>query len=317
VNVEINCQVPGLYEAIGRCIGEFVITGGFPGGMPISGTIRPFEQAEVLRHLSPTATRISDESELVELYEEGERFWLIDDHWGLTEINVLKAQFRSWVLPEPIANPLQITEQSVLWPVSQLMRPRGLCLIPAASIVRDGWGALLLSSFNIEPELSTLVRAGWHVVGQNWTAIQESGAGMKMLRMPGSVERMTPRSPEAGTGVTMRRVDLTGEFPGSGAESATCDSVIIIVPGRRPLSKITQVSPTNAVGAIKGAWPLAELHPHRRQGALAAKMSQRCGVFDVQLSRNPQDLLALLDTARKAPIKPPHVPVPVGAGRAA
>jgi hypothetical protein len=40
-------------------------------------------------------------------------------------------------------------------------------------------------------------------------------------------------------------------------------------------------------------------------------------VFDVQLSRNPQDLLALLDTARKAPIKPPHVPVPVGAGRAA
>src|SRR5688500_11045750 len=126
------------------------------------------------------------------------------------------------------------------------MRPRGYCMLPAASIVRDGWGALLLSSFNIAPEPSTLVQAGWRILGQGWPAPTDSSGMPKLLRMPGSSERMTPRSPEAGSGVTMRRVDLTVEYPGSGAEEAPCNSVILIAPGRRPLPQIAPVSPTNA-----------------------------------------------------------------------
>ena len=159
--------------------------------------------------------------------------------------------------------------------------------------------ALVLSTFSIEPELSLLARAGFRIVGQNWTALREEGGKIAMLHLPGSVERLTPRPPgivsahETGT----HRVDLNSEYCGSSCEMAWCDAVIVIAPGRRPLPHL-RITQANAVGVLRRSWPIAELHPHRRQGQLPARIAQKCRVFDAQLSRNPQDILSLMETAR-------------------
>lgn len=308
LGVEVGCSVPTMLDPIGQALNEFSVNSFAGASAPIGGVIRPFDQQEVVRHLSPTAARISRDNDLVELYEEGERYWLIDDHCGLCEINILRGQWRSWVLGAPSADPMRVAERMMLWPVSQLLRPRGLCMIPCAAVVRDGWGALILSSGNIEPELSVLVRAGFRIVGQNWTALRDEDGRIVMLRMPGSVERTT-----AGTsnGPMSHRVDLTSEFCGSAIDRAGCDAVMILSPGRRPLPDLRPITAANAIGALRQAWPIAELHPHRRQGQLAARMAQRCRLFDVQLSRNPKDILSLMEAARahRTVVAPPKVSV--------
>ncbi|HVT89446.1 MAG TPA: hypothetical protein VHD56_11380, partial [Tepidisphaeraceae bacterium] len=177
-------------------------------------------------------------------------------------------------------------EQSIIWPIAQLLRLRGLCLIPAAAVVRDGWGALLLANFNLEPELTAMIHAGWRVLGQNWVAIRQDRDQMMMLHMPGRVNR------------NGQPVDLTSEFCGSSASVANCDAILLAIPGRRPTADVRRISPTNAPASLRRAWPIAELHPHRRQGQWPARLAHRCNIFDIQLSRNPREILGLLDLAR-------------------
>src|SRR5262249_54224378 len=160
----------------------------------------------------------------MELYEEGERFWLIDDRWGLTEMNLLKGQFHSWILPHPSIEPGAVVQDAVIWPLAQLLRVKGLSLAPAMSIVRDGWGMLILSHFNIEPELSLLVRNGYKVIGQQWTALREEDGRVAMLQMPGEVQRLPAPQLRAGSiEQTSAWIDLTAETPGCAQNHAFCD----------------------------------------------------------------------------------------------
>ncbi|HEY7089274.1 MAG TPA: hypothetical protein VH518_14350 [Tepidisphaeraceae bacterium] len=298
LGVELSCQIPALLHALGSALGDFSVGSLVGKTSPIHGALNPFDHDLVRMHLSPTATRVNTgEGNLMELYEEDERFWLIDDHWGLCEINVLRGQFRSWILPEPACDAQTIVEQAVMWPIAQLLRPRGLCLIPAASVVRDGWGVLMLSSFNIEPELTTLVRAGFRVIGQNWTALREQGGHIDMLAMPGGVIRANDR------------IDLTREMLGSAIDQAYCSVAMIMSPGRRPLPHLRAIAPTNSIGALRRGWPIVELHPLRRPGQMPARLANRARIFDVQLSRNPKDILSLLEAARYHRPQSPARPV--------
>ncbi|HMB96227.1 MAG TPA: hypothetical protein VKK61_09335 [Tepidisphaeraceae bacterium] len=283
-----------MHEAITRELKNFAVETISTRAAPIHGMIHPFNQREVLRHLSPTATRLNSGDDLIELYQHDERFWLIDDHWGICEINLLKSRWRSWILPDARADATEIFERSMLWPIVQLLRPRGLSIIPAAAVTRDNWGVLILSSFNIEPELSMLVHAGFRVVGQRFAAIRDHAGHVEMLHMPGHVERMV----RSTNGAATQRVDLTAELCGSGCEQAVCNAVMVVAPGRRPLSHLNRISPSNATGALRNAWPIVELHPQKRHGELPLRMAKRCRVFDVQLSRNPKDLLSLMEAAR-------------------
>ncbi|HWP39323.1 MAG TPA: hypothetical protein VNL70_00260 [Tepidisphaeraceae bacterium] len=301
--VELVCSAPTLLHPLQQMLGPFEDRlQRAPSGTPIVGTVGPYRQDQVLRYLSPAATRIACDTQATsELYQEAERFWLIDDHWGLCQINILKAQFRSWIIREPAIDAPEAVEQAVIWPIAQLLRPRGLWLVPSASVVRDGWGALLISTFSIEPELTALVRAGYRIVGQNWTALREHAGRAQMLAMPGYVHRplgRTPMPPAAWQQAAGHRVDLTAEFCGCGSAAALCDAVILICPGRRPLPHLEPISPANALSALRRAWPIVELHPQRRPGLMPARLAQRCAVFSMQLSRNPRHVLDLLDAAR-------------------
>ena len=39
------------------------------------------------------------------MYEDGGAVWLVDDRWGMVEVNLLKSQWCAWLLPEPSAYP--------------------------------------------------------------------------------------------------------------------------------------------------------------------------------------------------------------------
>jgi hypothetical protein len=295
--VDLNCEVPALNVPAFSALGEFTVAEWPDGFTPTTGAIRPYDETVVLRHLSPNAVAISDGSGM-ELYQDAERFWLIDDRWGLCEMNLLRSHWQSWILPQPSVEPMAIVEQAVMWPLAQLLRLKGLHLLPAVSVARDGFGFLIFCPFNMEPELTELVRHGFRTIGQRWTALREEDGRFAMLRMPGKLQRTPPpslRTPAAPLDDMPNWVDLSEEVPGSVQHHGFCDSIIMVESGRRPLPRMKQLNRSNALTALRQSWPILELHPQRRHGQLPAKMAQQCACYHSQLSRRPQDLLYLLD----------------------
>jgi hypothetical protein len=295
-----------LLDAVNHLLGDFAVPSLPAGASVVEGAIRLYDANEVLRRLPASAARVSPPGEPAEVFQQDELYWLIDDRWGLCEINLLRGQWRTWVLPQPAVEPQRCLEMAVLWPLAQLLRGKGLVLVPAASCARDGWGVLLIGQAPIEPELSAMVRAGYRVVGQRWTALREdatsSGGRVSMLRVPGMVERV-PNEPRtriasATSNVPMTWVDLTHEFVGASADHAHCDAVLLIDRGRRPVAHLKSLPRTNAVIGLRRAWPIMQLHAQRKLTQLHAHLARACRCYEARLSRNPQDVLRLLDDAR-------------------
>jgi hypothetical protein len=131
--VAVESHVKALSPAIEHAMGEFRVKNWREGVVPISGTIWPYDQSHVLRYMSPTARRIASQSDLLELYEEDERFWLVDDRWGIAEMNLLKGTWRSWILPNPQLDTVRCVQMSMLWPMAQLLRARSV------QVLRTAW----------------------------------------------------------------------------------------------------------------------------------------------------------------------------------
>jgi hypothetical protein len=299
--VDIACDVPLVSEQADVWLWPFNVDELPEGISCTSGQVRPFEAADVMRHVSPGAVPLSTPGQLLELYQEGERFWMVDDRWGLCEINVMKGTWRSWILPHPTLDPVRVAEMAVLWPMAQLLRPKGLYLLPAAAVARDKFAAMILSPFNLEGELRALIQAGYNVVGQRWTAVREDDGRIELLQVPGQIERETsPRLRDSSLGPASRWVDLASEYCGVVRPHAFCDAVLVVEPGRRPVAHVTEVAAQRATDTIRRAWPITELHPFRKYGQLPSKLSAACRCFQGQFSRRPEDLLVLLDSMRSA-----------------
>lgn len=296
--VEIGCDAPSLMSEFERLTAPFVVDD-LPTSFATSGSIRPYVEREVLRHLSSSAARMTQTDPCIELYQDGERFWLVDERWGLAEINFLRGQWRSWVLDRARAEPLYQAEGAILWPMAQLLRSRGLHLLPAASVARDGFGTLILSSFDIGPELEIALRGGYRAVGQRWTSVRAEHGRIELLHMPGMVARtQPPRLRGRSAGAAAHWVDVTKHIPLSAQFHAFCDAVLIIEPGRRSDPRISELSVADANDAIRQCWPMADIHPKRRAGSLCSRLGQLCRCVQVQLSRQAGDLLILLDSLR-------------------
>src|SRR4051794_27220527 len=126
--LEIDCDVPAVSAEVGRVLAPFEVSDWPEGFGSLAGCVRAYDRAQVVRHVSPAARPVPAQRslDLAELYEEGERFWLVDERWGMVEVNFLKGSWRSWVLPQPRMDPVRVAEMAVLWPAAQLLRPRGL-----------------------------------------------------------------------------------------------------------------------------------------------------------------------------------------------
>jgi hypothetical protein len=303
--IEIACEVPAMAAEVRRLLEPFAVPGWPEGFAPTFGSIRPYAQAEVLRHLSPAARPVSGGSaDLVELYEDGDRFWLVDDRWGMAEVNLIRGQFRSWIIPQPRIDAVRTAEMAVIWPLAQLLRARGLYLLPAVSVVRDGWSVMIICPFTLEAELVAMIRAGYKVIGQRWTAVREEDGRLALLHLPGMIERsFVPRLRAAsGSEADGAWVDLSYEYLGSWQNHAFCDAVLVADGGRRNSAFIRDAEPGSALETLRRAWPIVELHPQRKYGQLPLKLAQHARVCELQLSRNPRDLLDLLTTLRITPV---------------
>jgi hypothetical protein len=227
------------------------------------------------------------------MFEDGERFWLVDDRWGMAEINFLKGQWRSWVLPRPQFDPVRCAEMAVLWPLAQLLRPRGVHLLPAAAAVRNGWAFLIICPFGVQPELTALIGSGYKLLGQRWTAVREEDGRLALLHMPGLIEHTAKHTTQRPAWV-----DLNERSLGAWQNHAFCDAVLIADAGRRPHASLKELDPPSAAARLRSAWPIIELHPNRRHSSLPAKLAQGCRCAELQLSRSPTELLPLLDSFR-------------------
>ena len=317
--VDLLCEVPVLNRPIDFTVGDFAVDDWPDGFSPTTGIIRQYDQDAVMRHLSPTARALSNSGDLRDIYEEGSRYWLVDDRWGLVELNLVKNHFHAWVLPDTMHDAYQVVQDAVLWPMAQLLRGRGLHLVPAASVTRNGWGMLIISHCNIEAELQALMHAGFRIVGQQWTALREEDGRVAMLHLPGMVEHLPPPQLR-GTGVfdqAAQWLDVTGELPGASQHHSFCDAVMVIEAGRRALPSLRPVNKSAASGMLRQNWPIAELHPQHRGSMIAGRLASQCSVFSATLSRRPEDLLKQLDLmryGRSFPNNPAKVEVQVNAG---
>jgi hypothetical protein len=312
--VDLGCEAPWLNIAINKALGDFDVNEFPEGFQPSIGLVRAYEQSVVLRHLSPTATPVAVTGSTIELYEEGERFWLIDDRWGLAEVNLLKGQWQSWILPQATLGADEIVQNAIVWPLAQLLRMKGLSLVPGTAVSRDGWSMLILSPFNIEPELTALVRSGYKIIGQQWTALREEDGRVAMLHMPGEVQRLPAPQLKNTSHIeqTSLWLDLTRENLGSSQNHAFCDAVAVVSTGRRPMPAMRQINRSTALATLRQAWPIVELHPQRRQSQIPVKLAAQCRCYETQLSRRPEDFLKLLDQIRYTSgvtIKVPQVTV--------
>jgi hypothetical protein len=294
LDVELECQVPALEPTLGRLLGCFATVAG-PAGALTRGSVHAYEGSSAARRLPVTAIPLHRSGDLTGLYAEAERAWLIDERWGMSEVNLFKGQFKSWIIPQPKLDAVRIAELAVLRPMAMLLKYKGLHLLPAAGVARESFAALVISPFGLERELAGLLAARYRIIGQRWTAVREEGGHCSLLSMPGIV-RHRPNSPAAAP----EWIDLTATNPLSVQPQAFCDAVLVIDAGRRPRANLQAWSADDAATVLRLAWPVPELHPQRRCGQLATRLSQMCPCYRVQLSHDPAQWVSLLESLRTA-----------------
>lgn len=332
--VEIACACEELVPAIDHLLNPFR-EADFPDGfVPLRGVIEPYDLEDVLKHLSIKARAVPLPDQAFELYRDADRYFRLDDSVGLTMVDLVRRRWHCWLTPEALAgDPVRLIDAAVLWPLAQLVAQRELNLVPAVSVVRDGFGVLLMSDLSLELELHTLLRAGYKIVGQRWTGLREEEQGkIAMLHLPGHIlEKASPIAPGIRSGVRGDRsqdtipakretglgahailptedrwVDLHAAYQRSVAHHAYCDLILVCGPGRREQVRVKQVGWAGAMNVLRRAWPTVDLPPGRRGGKLVSKMASRVRVVEMQLSREPEDLLKVLDLYRRSPA-PTHL----------
>lgn len=297
--VELTARVPQVARVAAAILGPLVEPF-LPGEPEIRGSVLAYEEPDVLRQVSPDAIRIDEPGLLMELYRDprgGERLWLVDERWGICEINLLKRIWRSWVLPSCSMDAVRLFEATVMWPMAQLLRGAGLHVIPAAAMGKNGRGVLILSPFDVGPEIEAVSRAGVGIIGQRWTALREEAGGrVSLLHVPGRIERApAPRLLSAGPMGQSVWVDLAA---GRTCHQATCELVLLVEPMRRSEASVTALNAIEAREQLKMLWPIPQLSagasPKVTTNLISAALARTCSVQRVRLSRNGADLARLL-----------------------
>jgi hypothetical protein len=298
--VQVDCTVPALDESLDVLLSKFEVSSWPDHFLPTSGIIHPYDESEVNSRLPESARHLTRTSDMMDVYEDGDRYWLVDERWGMAEMDFGQLQWRSWILPEPKLDALRVAELSVLWPMAQLLRPRGVHLLPAISFVRDGFAVMMICPFGVEPELTALINNGYKIIGQRWTALREEDGRLALLHMPGKVERATTPRLRYGSEEHEGWLDLSQRHPASWQNHAFCDAVLVAEPGRRANAHLRATDSTDAAELLGREWPIVELERGRRGEPLIARLAESCRCFEIQLSRNTKDLLGLLNSVRYA-----------------
>lgn len=292
--VLLRCGVPSLRPAIARLLGSLAVNAVPDGFSTIEGDVLAYDADAVSRHLSPTATRIAELSPLAELYRENERLWLVDDTWGLCEINLLRRQWRSWVLPGSSLDPVERVEAAVHLPLAYLLRTHGTHLVPAAAVADADAGALLIGSLSLEPELRALRRLGMALVAQRWLTIRDEPEGVALWSMPSLCSVVPPPKRAATASVpVVRWLDLFDE-PLPARNHAFCRSVLLIESVRQSRANATPLGKASLQQQLRERWPVFEPTPARATAGLLAALTRASVGWRLQLSRNADESARLI-----------------------
>lgn len=302
--VSLSIQ-PGWLREVTRSVLDPILEGSPASRPAIEGTVVSFEESDVLRHVEKDAQRLEEADPLLELYRsrDGERFWLVDERWGLCEINFLRRSWRSWILAEPTCDPIRLYEAAIVWPMAQLLRGLGLHLIPAAGVGLGGKGVLILSPFDVGPEILGFANAGIGVIGQRWVALrQEANGDVALLWFPGRTEiEPAPRLLSAGRGDGAKWTDATtGSDERHVCLRARCSLVLVVEPMRRNRCGFDPVAYPVARDHLRNAWPMPQLcagGSGLAPNLLPSELAGQCPVHRVRLTRNGDDLVGLLTGA--------------------
>lgn len=297
LSVQLHNTIANLGDEIERQFQRYISNE--PSHGPItSGFIGPYDSAQVLRHVSHHAVPLTGIGFGREAYQDEESIWIIDDRCGMCEMNFIKSQFRSWILEPALGDMRRCVDSAVLWPLAQLLRIKGLHLIPAASVACGDFAALIMCPFGILPELSAIAASGWRVVGQRWSGLRLEEGKIQLMHMPGAMEAaIWPRRPQTAF-LQSECSDLHAVYPESFLQQAECKAVIVVSSGRRPQASANGLSRWEAGEVIHRAWPIAELHPRKRGGVIAGMLGRNCQCVEARLSPRGEDILPILDAVR-------------------
>ena len=296
--VGLSLEVPFLIPAAAAHLASLQIPAADPRDNDIEGAILPYAEADVLRHISRDARPVGEDEPcyhpLLELYRtaDGGRWWIVDERWGMCEIDLVAGTWRSFVLPSPAVDDVTLFESSVWWPMALLLR--GLHLVPATSFGRNGRGVLLLSRADVTPELLALPQSGIGIIGQRWTALREGTDGsIQLLPVPG---RTLSRSNQSRS--------LAGDAPDTFDASALlacgparCDMVLLAEPMRRLQASSSTLNPVAAAREIGLAWPVPPIG-NAKANTLPTTLAKRCPIHRLSLGRDGADLPRLLTRPR-------------------
>ena len=263
---------------------------------PIDGEIVDFVHKDVMRHVDDDAIAVRpgdpEHHPLFELFRSpaGDRWWHVDERWGLSEIDLVRGRWRSFVLPAPGIDAVRLFEATVWWPMAQILRGRGLHLVPAASMCDDaGNGTLLLSGSDPAPEVAAAGRNGWRIVGQRWTALREWNDGVEMLAVPG----LTATS-IGGRPLTLQSSGhwYDASVGAAGRRQATCKTVLLAEPARRPRSWACDMDATEARLSLRQNWPMPPIGSMFNR--MPTRLAASADVYRVRLDRSGDGILDLL-----------------------
>ena len=140
----LDCHVPRLQGRLDWLLGEFRNPDVSAGGRQVksnyvAGSIAPFD-LELATQRAPSVLAAGHRGdELVTLFQDGEHFWMLDERWGLCQVDLLRAPGGAGCCRGHASTRCDAAELAALWPLAQLLRGRGVHLVPAASIARGNW----------------------------------------------------------------------------------------------------------------------------------------------------------------------------------
>jgi hypothetical protein len=292
--VSVRCGVHALRTPAVRLFGAMHEPDLPEGFSPVEGEIRDYDAETVVRHLSPTAQQVATLGQLAEIYQENERLWLVDDTWGLCEVNLLKRQWRSWVLPQCPLHLVQRVEAAIHWPMAQLLRPQGLHLLPAVSVATAGAGVLLFNPFSLEPELHAMRRLGFDLVAQRWSALREEEEGVALLSMPGLSECVPPPRLAGASRGHASWSDLSEAFGSANRHHAFCGLTLLIEPVRRGVAQARPLARPALQQMLRERWPIIDLTGGRSIAGITARLAADTVGWSVQLSRDADESARLI-----------------------
>jgi len=121
------------------------------------------------------------------------------------------------------------------------------------------------------------------------------------------LDRAFPPRLRLGLGLPQSQwINIENEFPASTQHHAFCNTVLIVEPGRRSAAHASDLSRPEAEQILRADWPIVDIHPSRRPTLMPLRIANLCRCAQVQLSRNTDDLLILLDSLRDT--TPGHAP---------